>query len=114
MMWPPDECYPLKNQDKGTQLAVKVLRAPADESDLDGIAAFYGTLNRAATLEMLDRLAAAEATLSDHPLLGRAGRVAGTRELVVNGTPFIVVYVIEGDHLIVLRVWDARQQWPEH
>ena len=92
---------------------MKVLRAPTAESDLDGIAAFYGALNRTAASEMLDRLDAAEAILCDHPLIGRAGRVPGTREAVVVGTPFILVYVVERDQVTVLRVLDARRQWPE-
>lgn len=30
--------------------------------------------------------------LADNPLAGRRGRALGTRELVVAGTPYIVVY----------------------
>ncbi len=33
-------------------------------------------------------------SLPDHPARGRPGRVAGTRELVINRMPFIVVYRI--------------------
>jgi addiction module RelE/StbE family toxin len=43
--------------------------------------------------------------------MGRAGRVPGTRELVV--TPnYLVPYRIRGGVLEVLRVLHARQRWP--
>jgi hypothetical protein len=34
----------------------------------------------------------AEMMLSNHPAAGRSGRVKNTRELVINGVPFIVIY----------------------
>ena len=58
-------------------------------------------------LEAVERLA-------ELPNLGRAGRVAGTRELVVPGTPYIIVYRLRGDHLEVIAVFHARQKWPRH
>ena len=50
--------------------------------------------------------------LPDHPALGRPGRLAGTRELVISGTPFIVVYRIEGDAVRILHFLHGAQQWP--
>jgi toxin ParE1/3/4 len=37
--------------------------------------------------------------------------VAGTRELVVSRTPFIVVYAV-GDAVELLRILHGAQQWP--
>jgi len=34
--------------------------------------------------------------LTTQPEMGRAGRVKGTRELVISRTPFIVVYRVKG------------------
>lgn len=93
--------------------AVNVSRSSSARSDLSGIADYYGPLNPIATLEMLDRVAGVERMLSDHPLVGRTGRVAGTREVVVTGTPFLLVYVVSGNNVTILRVLDARQQWPD-
>jgi addiction module RelE/StbE family toxin len=53
--------------------------------------------------------------LVDHPQSGRPGRVEGTRELVVPGTPYVIVYRVEADQIIVvLRVLHGAQRWPPH
>ena len=51
--------------------------------------------------------------LSDHPYSGRSGRIEGTREMVVNRTPFIVGYRTSGDTVYVLRVLHGARQWPD-
>lgn len=53
------------------------------------------------------------ATLAAHPRKGRAGRVAGTRELVIIGTPYLAAYKIENEAIIVLAVIHSARQWPE-
>lgn len=46
------------------------------------------------------------------PGMGRPGRVAGTRELVVPGTPVILAYRAHAGRVEVLRILHAKQQWP--
>ena len=58
-----------------------------------------------ALLEAVERLAKL-------PNLGRPGRVAGTRELVVSRTPYIIAYKFRGDRLEIVAVFHARQKWP--
>lgn len=50
--------------------------------------------------------------LKKNPAIGRAGRVAGTRELVVPGTPYIIPYRVRGDAVEILRVFHAVRKWP--
>jgi len=47
------------------------------------------------------------------PGLGRVGRVEGTRELVVDGTPYIVPYRQKGERIEILRIYHSARQWPE-
>jgi toxin ParE1/3/4 len=47
-----------------------------------------------------------------HPQMGRPGRVAGTRELVISSTPFVVIYRLQGQSIEVLRLLHSAQQWP--
>lgn len=49
--------------------------------------------------------------LPAHPEAGRIGRVDNTRELVVDGTPYLVIYRIT-QAVELLRVLHGAQQWP--
>jgi plasmid stabilization system protein ParE len=51
--------------------------------------------------------------LADHPDLGRAGRVRGTRELLIAGTPYIVAYRVVGNRLRILSVIHSARRWPQ-
>ncbi len=68
--------------------------------------------NPTAALNQLDEIERQVDLLLDHPKLGRAGRVKGTRELVVSRTPFIALYRIAGDEIQVMNLLHGAQQWP--
>jgi toxin ParE1/3/4 len=51
--------------------------------------------------------------LKEFPEIGRPGRVEGTRELIVQGTPFIVAYQVRKDSVRILRILHGAQQWPD-
>lgn len=42
--------------------------------------------------------------LSTYPFSGKPGRVSGTRELVISRLPYIAVYVVQSETVVVLRV----------
>jgi toxin ParE1/3/4 len=68
--------------------------------------------NPQAAVAVGDAIEDAVAHLRDHPSMARLGRVAGTRELVISGTPFILVYRIEPHAIVILRLLHGAQQWP--
>lgn len=51
--------------------------------------------------------------LQAHPLLGKAGRIHKTRELVISGTPYTVVYLAEAECVTVLRIFHQAMSWPD-
>ncbi len=58
------------------------------------------------------RILEAVQVLAEHPGAGRAGRVPGTRELVIDGTPFILPYRVRDNAVQILRVLHASRKWP--
>jgi toxin ParE1/3/4 len=45
--------------------------------------------------------------------MGRPGRVTGTRELVVDGTPYILPYRVRNRVVQILRVLHGARRWPQ-
>jgi len=60
-----------------------------------------------------DRISKAVSSLKKSPGIGRPGRIEGTRELVIDRTPYIAAYSIVGKIVRVLRVLHGAQLWPE-
>jgi plasmid stabilization system protein ParE len=50
--------------------------------------------------------------LTDYPEIGRAGRKADTRELVLSGLPYIAIYRLREQTVEVLRILHGAQKWP--
>ena len=80
--------------------------------DLESLRAYIATDNPTAADRIVGQLSRSVARLGDFPNAGRAGRVAGTRELTVPRTPFVVVYHVVADEVRILRVLHGAQRWP--
>ena len=50
--------------------------------------------------------------LLQFPMLGRPGRVTGTRELVLTALPYLVIYVHSGQFIYITRILHGAQKWP--
>lgn len=64
-----------------------------------------------AARQLKERLESAVLPLSEHPYLYRPGRVPGTREIVVHPN-YLVIYRIAAEHIEVVSVLHARQEYP--
>jgi toxin ParE1/3/4 len=82
-------------------------------ADADHIYDFIAADNAAAARAMVDRIDQAINSLIAHPRMGRAGRVAGSRELIVSGTPYIVAYRLRGRVVELLGIIHAARRWPD-
>jgi addiction module RelE/StbE family toxin len=88
-----------------------VIWSHAARADLTNIVEYIAERNPSAALTLRDALIRAAAKLPQHPLLYRPGRVANTRELVVDKN-YILVYEIHNTEIRVHGVLHARQQYP--
>jgi toxin ParE1/3/4 len=80
---------------------------------LDEIGDYVARDSPAAANRLVNTILDRVDTLAEHPHLGRAGRVADTRELVVAGTPYIVAYRVRLRHVEVLAVFHGARRWPD-
>lgn len=91
-----------------------ILWSPEAINDLAALRAYIAEDDPAAAQRVvLPIIRSIEQLLAAHPDMGRAGRVSGTRELVVPKTPTIVPYRIRNNRLQVLRVYHGARKWPE-
>ncbi|KVT35026.1 type II toxin-antitoxin system RelE/ParE family toxin [Burkholderia ubonensis] len=81
------------------------------EEDLLRILEYIGEDDSDAALALVQMIREKVEGLRVRPRLYRAGRVSGTREMVVHHN-YVVLYSIETDAVEILRVKHARQLWP--
>jgi len=80
--------------------------------NLEAEAAYIAQENPKAAKELVQHILHSVQQLAQHPQIGRAGRVFGTRELVITHYPYIVPYRIKNETVEVLRVFHTSRQWP--
>jgi addiction module RelE/StbE family toxin len=91
---------------------VKVIIREAAGADLERIHAWIAKDNPATARSVAERiLAAIESKIPAFPYIGRAGKVEGTREWIVRGLPYIVVYRIEDaqETVTILAIFHGAQ-----
>jgi len=69
--------------------------------------------NPAAARRMVARIREATSHLRRSPQMGKRGRVEDTRELVIAGTSYIMVYRLEGEQVQIVAVIHSAQRWPD-
>jgi addiction module RelE/StbE family toxin len=79
---------------------------------LDAIAEYIAERNPNAARRVGERIREVAGLLSEFPLMGRAGTLAGTREMGVPGLPYVIVYRIDVDAVTILGVYHGAQLRP--
>jgi toxin ParE1/3/4 len=92
---------------------VKVRWTRLATADLNSAYDHVAAENPSAAARLRDRIENGVAILARHPSAGRIGRIQGTRELVVTGTPFIVPYRIRKGQVELLALIHGSRRWPD-
>lgn len=77
--------------------------------DLQRIKDFIARDNLRAALQIGLEIIERCELLDDQPLMGRAGRIPGTREWLIHNRPFYVVYRVPRDSVEIVRVIHTSQ-----
>ena len=87
---------------------VWTLSAVQDRAD---IVDFIANDNPLAAIRMDELFSAAVGRLAEHPLLGRAGQIPGTRELIPHER-YRLVYEVRADTVWILTLVHTARLWP--
>jgi toxin ParE1/3/4 len=79
---------------------------------LNAEAEYIARDNPAAAANVVLAIQTAIAQLARYPAMGRPGRVTGTRELIVPGTPYVIPYRVRNQRVEILRIFHAARKWP--
>ena len=83
--------------------------------DLSIIQEFIAQDNPKASIEITQKIVLKVIEqLSRFQNIGKAGRVHGTRELIIPNTPYIVVYWVKSGMIEILRVLHTSIKWPNN
>jgi toxin ParE1/3/4 len=91
---------------------MRIAWTPAAAADLEQISDYLFDRSPKAAMEVVQRIYQAASTLKKFPDSGRRGRKEDTRELVLTGLPYLVVYDVERQTVRVLRILHGARRWP--
>lgn len=90
---------------------MRVLWTLSAEQDRADIVDFIAQDNPLAAIRMDEIFSAAVGRLAEHPLLGRAGQIPGTRELIPHES-YRLVYEVRADTVWILTLVHTARLWP--
>lgn len=90
--------------------AVEIVWSPLALSRLREIRAYVALDKPEAAVRLVTRIVAMVEVLRRFPNSGRAGIEPGVRELVVGGTPYIILYRVIGSRVMIGTIWHAAQK----
>ncbi len=90
---------------------MKVIWTPEAQKDREDIWEFIAKENPFAATRMDELFSEAAARLTEHSMLGKAGRIPGTRELFPHES-YRMAHEIGGDIVWILTLVHAARQWP--
>jgi toxin ParE1/3/4 len=89
---------------------LEIVWSPQAQLRLQEIRAYVAKDKPEAAERLATRIVAVVEVLRDHPRLGRAGAEPGVRELVIGGTPYLVLYRLQRDRVTINTIWHGAQR----
>jgi len=83
---------------------------PTALADLESLHEFVSEDKPSAAADVVKRILSGIEALSRHPEMGRKGRVAGTRELIVS--PYVVAYRAKEGTVELAGIIHSARRWP--
>lgn len=80
--------------------------------DLRSIGAYVARHDKDAAKRLLKRIRLGAKLIGDHPYLGRPGHIENTRQLVLSGTSYTLVYALRDREVEILAVFHQRRGSP--
>jgi hypothetical protein len=69
--------------------------------------------NPTAAQELILKIQNAANQLENYPLIGKSGRVEGTRELIISNSPYIIIYRVKEESIEILRIFHTSKRYPD-
>ena len=91
-------------------MPLEIVWSPLARMRLREIRAYVAQDKPEAAERLAMRIVAVVEALRNHPHLGRVGAEPGIRELVIGGTPYIVLYRVERERVVISTVWHGKQR----
>lgn len=93
---------------------MKLRYTPRARLDLAEIHDYIAQENPQAARRVISIIRKAAEALPLNPLVGRSGRILGTRELTVGRLPFMLAYRVDANEVHILSVTHTARMWPEN
>ena len=91
-------------------MPAEIVWSPLARARLQEIRAYVALDKPDAAEHLATRIVAVVEALRNHPYLGRAGAEPGIRELIIGGTPYIILYRLRGNRITINTIWHAAQE----
>ena len=84
---------------------------PTALRDLESLHAYIAEDNQEAAVAALEKILSVIDALQRHPEMGRKGRVAGTREVILS--PYVIAYCVKKGVIELLGILHGARRWPD-
>ncbi len=88
-------------------MPLEIVWSPLARARLQEIRAYVAMDKPVGADRLATRIVAVVESLRNHPYLGRAGSHPEIRELVIGGSPYIVMYRVRGRRILIGNIWHS-------